>query len=527
MDKILVWLVPVLLLGSLGGAQGEAPRFVERPGIVEFSGQMIVRPMPLELLAARGVPEVEGARRRARAAARLRPYLIEYVPATDEHVVSLPDGMHENEFARVLRETGDYEYAEPNWLCHPTQTLPNDQSYSMQWHHPLLRSPSAWDFTTGDASLVLAIVDGGVQLDHPDLAGALVSGYNAQDRVAQSAGGEVSDVDGHGTFVAGLGGAIGNNGALVTGMGWNFSVMPVRYYNSPGGGYLNNILAGARWAAENGARCVNVSQTGVEYASVQTTGAYVKGLGSLLIWAAGNDGRDLSWFDHDDVIIVGATDAADARASFSAFGVAVDVFAPGTDIISTGMPSGLAIGSGTSASAPLVSGLCGLIWSDRPSLTPDQVEAILFAACRDLGAPGDDDEWGWGRIDAPRCFAPASCAWYCGSGVNSDRYTVVAPFALGGTFRALIGYSAPNYAVVVAGYLGSATFPIWGQEGLVDVGTPEVMGLPIGLFTNPAVVEWAVPADVAYLGSHVFTQAAGFGGGAITLTCAHDCTVAY
>ena len=412
---VLLVLISVPAIQAVSFAQsanpGEPPTgFVERVGLLEFSGLMIVRPLQPGELAARGETLDSIETIRARASARLEEHLVEYIPETDESIVSVPPGERENGFSRRLMATGDYQYAEPDWICHPTNTIPNDPSYWQQWHHPRVRSPLAWDTTTGDPSLVIAIVDGGVQLDHPDLAGALVPGYNSDDDLPQSAGGDVYDVDGHGTFVAGLAGAIGNNGTHVTGMGWNFSIMPVRYYNQPGGGYLHNILEGARWAAENGARCINVSQTGVEYNSVQTTGDYVKSLGSLLLWAAGNDQRDLSWFDWDDVIIVGATDPNDDKASFSAYGLAVDVFAPGTDIYSTGMPSGLAIGSGTSASAPMAAGICALVWSNRPHLTADQVEECLFTGCVDLGAPGEDPYWGWGRIDAHASIAAAGGA---------------------------------------------------------------------------------------------------------------------
>ncbi|MCA9300217.1 MAG: S8 family serine peptidase, partial [Phycisphaerales bacterium] len=187
--------------------------------------------------------------------------------------------------------------------------------------------------------------------------------------------------------------------------GWDFSIMPVRYYNSPGGGFLSDLLDGARWAADHGARCVNVSQTGVENAPVQVTGAYVRSRGALLIWAAGNDGRDLSWFDWEDVIIVGATDQNDEKPSWSAHGLAVDVFAPGNEILSTGVVSVLAQGSGTSASTPLVSGLAGLIWSAHPNLLPVQVEQMIFRNAVDLGDPGEDDAWGHGRIDAASAVA--------------------------------------------------------------------------------------------------------------------------
>lgn len=122
---------------------------------------------------------------------------------------------------------------------------------------------------------------------------------------------------------------------------------------------------------------------------------------------------------------------------------------------------------------------------------------------------------------------PATSTWFCGSSVNGDTYAVASPFVLGGTFQGSVGISAPNIGAVVAGYLGRLTFPIWGQEGLVDVSTPEVLGLSPGFGTSPVVFTKVLPHDPTYAGFHVFTQAAGFGGGVISLTCAYDCTVGY
>jgi len=406
----------LLSLGGLGFAQegpitGPGSLFVERPGQLEFSGLMIVRPLPDET-------------RHERAVSRLHKQVVEFVAPTDEYIVAVPPHHDENSYAHWLMQTGDYEYAEPDWICFPTLQTPNDASYWQQWHHDQIRSPLAWGIETGDSSVIVAIVDGGMQLDHPDLVGTLVSGYNSDDDLTQSLGGEVTDVDGHGTFVSGLAGATGNNGAFVAGVGWDLSMMPVRYYNQPGGGYLHNITEGARWAVENGAKCINVSQTGIEHSSVQTTGAYVKSLGGLLFWAAGNDQRDLSWFDWDDVIVVGGTDPADAKASFSAFGVAVDVYAPATDIYSTGLVSALAVGSGTSAATPIVSGLAALTWSLRPDLTPDQVEASLFQGCVDLGSPGEDPYWGHGRIDAYATLQAAGFASITANGQGTEAFVV-------------------------------------------------------------------------------------------------------
>lgn len=121
----------------------------------------------------------------------------------------------------------------------------------------------------------------------------------------------------------------------------------------------------------------------------------------------------------------------------------------------------------------------------------------------------------------------ASCQSYCGSGVNLNTYVVNTGFVLGSTFQGTVALTPPNVAAVVAGYLGRKTFPLWGQEGLVDPATPEVMNLPLGLLPSPITLTWLVPRDPAYIDMHVYTQAAAIGGGVINLTCAYDCTAGY
>ncbi len=121
----------------------------------------------------------------------------------------------------------------------------------------------------------------------------------------------------------------------------------------------------------------------------------------------------------------------------------------------------------------------------------------------------------------------STCEWYCGSSINLDTYAVTVPLIIGGSFQGTVGFPTPNVGAVIAGYLGQLTFPIWGQEGLVNVATPEVMGLPSAIGASPVIITWPVPNEPAYAGFHVFTQAAGFGGGVINLTCAYDCTVGY
>jgi hypothetical protein len=244
------------------------------------------------------------------------------------------------------------------------------------------------------------VCDSGVDLDHPDLAAALVSGYNAVDQMAQADGGTVDGLTDHGTQVAGTAAALGNNGVGVSGVGWSLSIMPIRVSNQPNDtALISDINDGARWAAEHGARVINASFSNVQSASVQTTGAYVKSLGSLYVWSAGNAASPLGFFDHPDVIIVSATDQADGLAVFSNYGRAVDVAAPGVDILTTDL-GGYGTISGTSFSAPMTAGVLGLIWSVNPLLPPRAVEVILAITGDDLGEVGEDDVYGHGRINA-------------------------------------------------------------------------------------------------------------------------------
>jgi subtilisin family serine protease len=365
---------------------GPPVQFVEQPGRTEFSGKLVVRPWPGP---TRGV-----------AVARITPRLVRSYPEVSEFIVSVPIGSDENRYAAELLGTGDYEYVHPDWICYP-QALPDDPLFPNQWHHAKIKSPQAWEIATGSThSIICAFVDTGIDLNHPDLAGALVPGYNSASELAQDSGGDISDITGHGTGVAGAALAIGNNGIGVSGVCWQQQVMMIRATNSLDGSASESaLLSGARWAAEHGARVISVSYSGVKSPSVQTTGAYIKSMGGLLCYSADNSGVDHGDFDWPDVIIVGATDLNDEKAPFSSFGQALDLYAPGINIWTTKKGGGYAAETGTSYSTPIVAGMLTLILSIDPSLTPDQAERALLFGCDELGPPGDDPFWGHGRAN--------------------------------------------------------------------------------------------------------------------------------
>lgn len=372
--------------------------FVNRPGIQELSGRMIVRPAPIEKLQ-KDASFAESLNIRLRARARLEQSALRYYPEVDQYLVQVPAGLGENEYSRLLMATGEYEYAEPDWIVYPVLT-PNDPLFSQQWHHPVIQSARAWNITIGSPSVIIAVTDTGIDVTHDDLQNR-VPGYNAVDRKTEAQGGQINDLNGHGTHTSGIAAGTGNNAKGIVGAGWNFKLMPIRVSNDAGGGAsLDDLTYAARWAADNGAQVVSTSYSGVEDSALQTTGKYLNSKGVSYLYAAGNSADNWSGFDWANVIVVGASDQNDNRAGFSGYGRAVDVFAPGVDILSSVPTNAYGVASGTSMATPLAAGVLALIRARHPSWTVSQVETALFRGAKDLGPSGNDEVYGWGRVDS-------------------------------------------------------------------------------------------------------------------------------
>ncbi|MCP4143323.1 MAG: peptidase S8, partial [Chloroflexi bacterium] len=251
-------------------------------------------------------------------------------------------------------------FAEPNYYLYAVDTVPNDPNWVNQYGLNNIRAPQGWDTTTGSASVVIAIVDTGVDLTHPDLASKIIAGYDFvnNDAVAQ-------DDNGHGSHVAGIAAAASNNAAGVAGTSWGARIMPVKVLNASKSGTFANAAAGIIWAADNGAHIINLSLGGKSHSAIfQNAIDYAYGKGVVIIAASGNNDAACPVFCYPalypNVIAVGATDAGNNIASFSNFGPALDLVAPGVNIYSTGVGSYF-YDSGTSMSAPYVSGLAAIL----------------------------------------------------------------------------------------------------------------------------------------------------------------------
>ncbi|MDF1869166.1 MAG: S8 family serine peptidase [Phycisphaerales bacterium] len=366
--------------------------FVEKAKSQEFTRELIVH-------AKKGKAPI--------AQARIAPSMVKASQFMDEYVVTVPTGVSEGEMAAMLMATGEYLFVEPNWRLFPTNT-PNDSQFGSSWQHNRLQSTAAWDIHTGDSDIIVAICDSGVDTNHNDLEDALVPGYNAVNNAAQVDGGQVEDVNGHGTFVSGLAAAQGNNGTGVVGVGWDFRVMPIRVSNNSAGtanGF--DILEGARWAVDNGAKAINASFSGGASSGNQATANYIIDNGGLFFWSSGNDNTNVS-YDSPDLVLVGSTTSSDNRSGFSNYGTAVDLVAPGSSVRSTRNGGSYGNGSGTSYASPIAAGVAAMIFSVRDDLTGRDVQDVLYNSVDDLGATGRDDFYGRGRVNTLKAVQNAA-----------------------------------------------------------------------------------------------------------------------
>jgi subtilisin family serine protease len=339
------------------------------------------------------------------------------VPSLDIKRLAVPPGQ-ELMWVEELRDDPGLVFVEPNYLTRAAETIPDDPHYTEQWGLPRIRAPEAWNLTTGD-DLTIAVIDTGVDLDHPDLVGKLwINADEIPDNDLDDDGnGYVDDSHGwdfvnadakpqddhwHGTHVAGIAAADTDNGQGVAGVSWGARIMPLKVLDASGEGSYADVAGAITYAADNGARILNLSLGGEDYsAALAEAVGYARERDCLLAAAAGNEnGAVLYPAANDGVLAVVATTRWDNRWYGSNHGPEVDVAAPGTDIYSTTLNNAYSSASGTSTATPHVSGLAALVWSVQPDLTNDEVTRVITETARDLGPPGWDEFYGWGRIDA-------------------------------------------------------------------------------------------------------------------------------
>ena len=296
--------------------------------------------------------------------------------------------LREWDAVQALRRRGDVEFAELDTF-ERRQFTPDDPQLASQWHHEVIRSFVAWNYGLGQPSVRVAIVDSPFQMDHPDLAANTVSGWDvvANQPVTASVGIV------HSTLCAGMAAAVIDNGVGVAGAA-NCQVLPINI-----NGAISEMYNATLWAATNGVRVVNISWSGATNAVLEAAGLFLKtNANGILVMSAVDGSGLLDGPNQPDVYTISMTDAADNFQS-TMFGPYIDLSAPGYQIYSTSTGGAYASASGCSFAAPLVAGVVAWMFGLNPTLSPDDVIGILTNTAVDLGTPGWDEYYGWGRID--------------------------------------------------------------------------------------------------------------------------------
>lgn len=365
---------------------------------------------------------------------------IKRIPRINVYKLQIPKNVTVEEMLFVMKQNPDVEYAEPNYIVYIAIT-PNDTLFKYQYalHNSGqeigipgspqgktradIKAPSAWEETKGNEEVLIAVIDSGVDFEHPDIKNKIYS--RGRDFVNDDL--DATDDYGHGTYVAGIAAAETNNNEGIAGVAWNCKILPVKALDAEGNGYLDWVIDGIIWAADNGADVINLSLGAPEPAqSLEDAVKYVFEKNIVITASAGNDGVDVIYpAAYDDYCLaVAATDYDDERVAFtntegkweSNFGPEVDVAAPGVRILSIvptwyfgpgSFPYGW--GDGTSTSTPHVAGLAALIKSIKPWLKASEIMNVIRYSADDVNSadyPGKDEFIGYGRINMEKALVP-------------------------------------------------------------------------------------------------------------------------
>ena len=321
-------------------------------------------------------------------------------------VVGAPDGTFEvvdvpavglADRLAEFRATPGVAWAELDTKVQAVEVEPDDDLWDEQWGPRLVGAPEAWEHTTGDPSVLIAVLDTGVDAGHPDLSGGVATGYDFVDD-----DNDPDDPHGHGTAVAGIIAARGDNGRGIAGYCWECRILPVRVLDEDGFGDASTVSSGLRWAVDQGADVINLSLAGPDTSqALASSVAYARMNGAIVVAAAGNQtesGQNLTARQYpaatSGVVAVAGVDERDDIESWSFRGSWVDVAAPGC--VSTTVPGGsYTDGCGTSFASPAVAGILGLARSLAPAVPAIDIEAALLETAVSIGSSVEG-----GRIDA-------------------------------------------------------------------------------------------------------------------------------
>lgn len=431
--------------------------------------------------------------------------VVETIPQLNVARVRLLPGMSVDRAIRAINRSGSFQYAEPNFKHKTFQLNPNDPRYAEQYGLPRVDLPLAWSRVLGSATVRVAIIDTGINKEHEDLKDIIAPG----ERDFSDNDNDSSDLDGHGTHVAGIAGAATNNALGVAGAGWGIRILPLKIFPNA----TSNVSAAAiTYAADQGCKVISMSYgSGFPSRVEEDAVIYAWNRGALPIAAAGNDGQDQPNYPagYDRVMAVGNTNEQDRKSGSSTHGNWVSVGAPGSGILSTyvGGTAAYANLSGTSMACPLVAGVAGLLFSYSPTSTNADVRRALENSTDPVvgNNPATGQPWfANGRINANRALD--SLRPPIGFENGPDNVTVfmngvaegIAPtgFVDGTTFAPSVGaadgsaFTVGSVSVRGVGQIASAQFriPLLEPASTVIGGNIRLTGFTSSLNTTTVLV---------------------------------------
>lgn len=350
---------------------------------------------------------------------------------------------------RAISKIDEVEWAEP-YFVYELEMTPNDPDYVQQYYLPIISAESAWDVNQGSSDIIIAIVDTGIDWNHPDLAANIWSNDDPVNGIDDDNNGYIDDLRGwdfggndgtpdndpmedkadHGSWVAGCASAITNNGIGIASIGYNSTLMPVKVTRNDmrfdnGSPMVIFGFDGIKYAADNGADIINCSWGGSSYSNYgKEIIDYANSKGATVVAAAGNEGVTEIIYPsaYDGVLSVGASNQSDQMWYASNYGIKLDVMAPGQNIYSTKFDDGYSIVSGTSVASPIVSGLAAVVKNQFPTYTNLQIAEQIRATCDNIDANNSGKEYmlGAGRINAYKALTDNQA-----KSVRAVNYTLI------------------------------------------------------------------------------------------------------
>jgi len=449
--QVVASATSAILLG-LGVAYAQPRGPIPHPE-KHVAGRVLVQPRPgLSVAELDNILKPHGGRRG------------QEIKQINVHIIELPPQANAVAVTDALRKNRHLKFAELDGVVGPA-LYPNDPQYSNAWHLPKIGAPAAWDSTQG-VGVTIAILDSGVDTTHPDLQSQIVPGWNFYDN-----NNNVADVHGHGTSVAGVAAAAGNNGVGTASVSFRSKIMPMRITDTSGNGYFSMMASALTWAADHGARVANISFHAVSTsATVDSAAQYMRSKGGIVVVSGGNTGALQTDPQRTSLTAVAATSTADGRTSFSSWGDHIDIAAPGVGLWTTTRGGGYDLVSGTSAAAPVVAGVYALMMSANPALQPAALDNALVSTALDLGTAGYDQYFGHGRVNAA---AAVSKALQTSPG-DSLPPTVAITSPTGGTAAGLVPVD-----VSASDNVGVARVELYANNALVAIDTSAPYGFTV------------------------------------------------